>query len=272
YGRISISRVVHGIDDIEDPNDDEHEAAYENETQAMQLPTTECQLKPYCIPSPTLPDQVIFEQASLAIAKISYVKGMYSYVASGGLLHNSTNRPLFLTANHCIASQSVAASCEALWAYREACDSAAPNSTFIKTLGATLIATSRLTDFTLLQLKSNPPTGSYYFRWSDEDVSRSSETLYRIHHPHGYPQHYQISRIRNLGGCSMPIGNFIYSNPQLGITATGSSGSPCFRATDGHAELMGQLYGACSSSPQTCNHANVDGAFSATYPMIKAYL
>lgn len=238
-----------------------------------------CKLRRFCrptnpIPNPTT-EQAAFETATLGVARIFYKKGTKHYVCSGGLLADRTNSrtPFFLTARHCFSTQASATSLETFFRYRKPCNGSIPGLSQVpRTKGATLLATSSQTDFTLVQLSQSPPTDSHFFRWSTADISDSTTALYRVHHPHGWTMHSQNSTARRVGGCSvLPRGRFIYSTPTGGGTAGGSSGSLVFRLTNGQPEVVGQLYGACSSRAG-CGYANVDGAFARTYPNVQQYL
>lgn len=240
-----------------------------------------CGLQSFCrptTPSPAPnPEEVLFETASLGVAHINYVEGGGSYICSGGLLadRQGSNTPFFLTANHCFDSQASATSLETFWRYRRVCGQPVPDlSTLPRTLGSTLLATSPRTDFTLVQLSQRPPEGSHFFRWTIENLSNSTTTVYRVHHPSGFSQHLQVSTIQPVNECpgSLPNGQFLYSSPQRGATRRGSSGSLVFRANGTTPEVVGQLYGACFSNPPECGYWNVDGAFAQTFPSVRRFL
>lgn len=236
----------------------------------------ECGLLRFCRPASSSPDpqQRTLEKASLGVAKISFQSGGSWYVCSGALLRDgdeSTQVPFFLTARHCVGTTTSARSVEAFWRFRRECGGSDPANP-PRTRGSTLLASSSETDFALLQLSQNPPPGSHFFSWTTQDISGSTITVYRVHHPAGRSQHYQISQVRPRGGCSsLPRGNFIYSNPQQGGTAGGSSGSIVFRDNSGEPEIVGQLYGACFVG-ETCGYANVDGAFARTHAKVRQYI
>jgi Trypsin-like peptidase domain len=226
------------------------------------------------------------ESASHAVATLLFREGSSFYACSGGLV-GSTDRsfqPYLLTAHHCFGTQSSAQSLEAVFNYRNTtCNGVYPSiSSFPRTLGSTLLATSARSDFTLVRLAQAPPAGSYFLGWSSDDLSRSGGTaIYRLSYPAPgdgiWPQYYSrhtISSRPSPGACSgYAQGNFIYSKDTVGGVAEGSSGSPVFLA-DGR--IVGQLLGACgANTSDDCDsdsNSTVDGAFAVTYPQVAQWL
>ncbi|HEX8239671.1 MAG TPA: trypsin-like peptidase domain-containing protein [Allosphingosinicella sp.] len=269
---VSIRRIAHLVEPIEG-------LAVTGGPAANLTLATHCNLKQFCKPTspvtnPT-PEQSAFETATRGVARIIYKEGAGHYKCSGGLLADNTNSrtPFFLTANHCFNTQASATSLEAFFRYRKPCNGAVPKLSQVpRTLGSTLLATSGDTDFTLVQLSQTPPSDAHFFRWTSEDLSNSTTPIFRVHHPHGYPMHKQTSRIRPVGGCKYrPKGRYIYSTPTDGGTAKGSSGSLVYRLNGNEPEVVGQLYGSCTSKGG-CGYANVDGAFAMTFPKVRQYL
>lgn len=243
-------------------------------TTALQT----CKLLRFCRPSANPePERSLLETASLGVAHIQYVKRGGVYVCSGGLLRDlsNSNTPFFLTAHHCFNTRASASSLEAFFRFRAPCGEPAPPLRDIpRTLGSTLLATNSDTDFTLVQLSQNPPMGSHFFRWSADDMTSTTTELYRIHHPKGYSQHWQRLTVRpNIRVCRSRLrGPYIYSNPEMGGTAGGSSGSVVFRVYAGEPQIVGQLFGYCPERSEACGYDNVDGSFARTLPRIREYI
>lgn len=221
-----------------------------------------------------------------AVAHMLFPVGSSYYICSGGLLNNTSGdgSPLFLTANHCIDTQSSASGMETFWDFREDCGQTGAcsasysqlRSQFPTVLGATLLATGSSSDFTLMELSSVPAGSRYYLGWTTTAIASSNNAaLYRLSHPQGAPQSYSRHSVdANSFTCGgIPRGRYIYSDDVAGATEGGSSGSPVMNAS---GQVVGQLFGACGSNlNDTCdavNNRTVDGAFANSYPSLAAYL
>lgn len=216
------------------------------------------------------------------IAHMQYVSGGGVYICTGGLLNDtdaSTQVPYFLTANHCVSTSSEANSLEAYWQFwTTSCNGSCynPVNNVPRTTGATIMSTSSNSDYTLMRLSQNPPSGSVFLGWSTTAVANSNNTpLYRISHPKGAPQAYSQHNVdTSKGTCSgIPRGAWIYSRDITGATEGGSSGSPILNAS---GQVVGQLTGACGTNLDNVCDSNangtIDGAFAAYYSNIAQYL
>ena len=219
-------------------------------------------------------------QAEDGVAYIEFVEGPYVYICSGGLIANSGGRNLFLTANHCVGKGRTARTVEAFFGYRTtSCNSWNNYNVAGSTSGASLLASGRSSDYSLLELNSNPPNGSYFIGYDANPIANSSGLeLHRLSHPHGSAQAYSRHTVRTNGPLcgSLPRGDFIYSQDQEGATLGGSSGSPVIRVVNNEPKIVGQLYGACGSNLNdecdTQNNSTVDGALAAYFSSVEAIL
>lgn len=206
-----------------------------------------------------------------AVAKIIF-EDNGTWICSGGLLHDNYSgdlKPWFLTAYHCIDNDNSASSIEALFQYTSDCGSCSA-SYVDSVLGATFWAGSTNSDFAFLEL-SELPISWGLFGWSTGAVNdNNGTTLYRISHPKGSPQSYSESAINNT---TYSNSKWIYSDPTLGTTEKGSSGSPVF--TSG-GMVVGQLYGKTQKPNDYCNFdepwQTLDGAFSSYWKSVRPYL
>lgn len=211
-----------------------------------------------------------------AIAHMQYMSGANGYICTGGLIIEAARTfvPYFLTANHCIATASEAASLETYWDFKaSACNGAGSLSGKPKSNGSTILVTTEATDMTLLRLNSLPAGSRYFLGWTST-LPGTGTTLYRLSHPQGQPLRYSTSTVTAAGGtCTgWPRPDFLYQNHVVGTTAGGSSGSP---VVNENAQIVGQLSGACGPDPSDpCNHANrtVDGALASSYALLKPFL
>jgi hypothetical protein len=212
------------------------------------------------------------------------IPGEGTFVCTGALLSDAdanTFAGYFLTANHCIDSQTTADSLVVYWFYQSnTCGGSVPSLlTRPKSTGATLLAMSATfggTDSALLRFKDDPSSGQGFATWTTASPSNGS-TVHGIHHPAGTQKRYSSGIVtQNSPICSsLPLTRFVYNDWTVGVTEGGSSGSPLF---DAQWRLIGQLYGACffngttpgCDNPQSYN--NLYGRFSVFYSTISSYL
>ena len=215
------------------------------------------------------------------VAHILYRSGGGFFICSGGLLadtDSSSQIPYFLTANHCLSKGREASSMQAFWQFDTPCGGSCynPSGAVPSTTGASIRATNRTGDYTLLELDQAPPAGSVFLGWTNSPVANSNGTnLFRISHPRGAPQAYSEHRVdTSAGTCtSWPRGERIYSRDLYGATEGGSSGSPVVNSA---GQVVGQLSGACgtnvNNSCDPSSNATVDGALAAYFSEVEPFL
>ena len=187
------------------------------------------------------------------------------YICTGGLVNNTANdgTPYFLTANHCYSGSNPASwSMRFKWISPNPICAQTTNSsqgpTYMTISGTTLRAKNAATDFCLVELNSNPPSGwdLDFAGWDKTDTT--PDFVVGIHHPSGdimkicrddtgvikkYNAGAQTWEITTAGG-----------GWELGVTEGGSSGSPLF---DDLGRVVGQLYGGAAA----CNGTNDNGQY-----------
>ena len=246
--------------------------------QPQDAPT--CLVDATCITTATFPK---INEARKAMASLFFVKDGGGAVCTGGLLNDTTSSgtPYLLTANHCFSDQTVATNLEAVFDFQtDSCQGNFNRNTAPTVNGATLLASSSTSDFTLVRL-SGLPSGRVLLGWNgNTSVIASGVTLHRVSHPVPgndiFPQSYSSTLVdTSTGICTgFTRANFIYSSSvggQGGVYG-GSSGSPVM-LSDG--AVVGQLLGSCGPDPSAgCDVRNstVDGAFSSTYPNISQFI
>jgi len=237
-----------------------------------------------CIVDATCVNATPADPAKLAVAKMEWVQGAFIYTCTGGLIadNNPTQSNFFLTANHCLSKNNAAQRVDFYWRFATpSCNGTCPsNATWpFKTTGATVSASNRKGDFTLLHLNTAPPAGSVFLGWSSAPVANTSGAqLWRISNPGFGPQVYSQHNVDTATGtCSgWPRGQSIYSRDIDGAIDGGSSGSPIVNSS---SQIVGQLSGTCGSSPsQVCSsgpgeaNATVDGAFAFYFATVSPIL
>lgn len=203
-----------------------------------------------------------------------------TFVCTGSLLNDTdanTFAGYFLTANHCLSTQTVASTIEVLWFYESTvCDglrNSGPTSN-----GGTLLATNPSSDFTLIRLANDPQDGQGLNAWN---LFPPSGKLASIHHPGGnFSTAYKRVALSEDGRTTvqpicgnLPIDRYWYLDWTTGITEGGSSGAPLFNA---NWEVVGQLFGVCFFSTPGCSNPqdynNVYGRFNVSYNSMSSIL
>jgi lysyl endopeptidase len=234
--------------------------------------------------APTLPDHLKegtcendatcypdYAQQENAVALYTYVQNGNTFMCTGCLLDTAQKRVAstnyFLTARHCISSQSQASTLEFYWLFQTAeCNGEPPLVTSVpKTTGGAELLAVGVSDFSFLRLRAAPPAGVTRAQWTVTPPD-SSEILGCIHHPDG-----KFKRAS--------FGVYLGSNPYFlaiqwasGVTEPGSSGAPLFNASH---QLVGQLTGGFDGPGSSCdNPSALDqfGRFDVTYPYIKKWI
>jgi lysyl endopeptidase len=236
-----------------------------------------CNVDASCFSSADFP---AYDTARHAIAIIEFVvSGTEGGQCTGELLNDSASdgTPYMLTANHCVSTQTSAASLEAWFDdFTPSCNGPAPVfASLPESVGATLLATGsadNTSDYTLMQL-DNLPSGRGFLGWNASPAATPNGTLlYRLSHPEGEPQNYVVTRAdSNTPECSgVTAPDFLYSDQVTGGTFGGSSGSAAMLA-DG--SVVGQLFGGCGVSDDCSpQQFTVDGAFDHSFPALQKFL
>ena len=229
-----------------------------------------CQVDVSC--SSTLP------AASNAVVWLTFNDGGGQYTCSGTLLADKlangsqTGTPYILTANHCVANQTVASSLYSESLRRSAsCNST--NFNYFPTAigGATLLYTAYITDSTLLRLNGNPAAGVLFAGW-DANIDASVGTaISSIHHPEGDSQRISRGTVtgyldRNINPTQNAALSTIFDvNLTTGLTERGSSGAGLFKGTDANPQLIGQLFGGVDPICPTTSSRSVFGRFDVAH-------
>jgi len=197
-----------------------------------------------------------------AVAKMAYTDSPGSTsLCTGTLLNNTKNdhTPYFLSANHCISTQTVASTLALAWNYRSTiCNSgiADDNASDSIVTGAYLLYTNEITDNSLLLLKDTPPANATFADWNAAPVNMGS-VAFGIDHPGGELQKYNESVVgatcsQNADysySCNSTSGNPFYKTVfTYGMSAGGSSGGPLFI----NGKVVGQLRGVDPNQSPDC--------------------
>lgn len=181
-------------------------------------------------------------------------------LCSGAMVMNTcnTDRPFFLTANHCYDTdqglQDVTAWRFTFQAWSSTC-TPSQNSNGVTYNGSTLRANWNGTDFCLVELNTAPPanSGIHYAGWSRNTTGITTTTI--IHHPEG-----DVMKISRDNGApataSFGGAQCWWLTLDQGATEFGSSGSPYF---DQNHRVIGQHFGVNDANLPICQRVNKFG-------------
>jgi lysyl endopeptidase len=208
-----------------------------------------------------------------AVSGIGFIGGGDSLFCTGQLLNAQKPdfTPYWLTANHCLETNGEANSAEFYWFYQtSSCNGAPPSlSSSPRSLGASLLATSTASDFTLLLINGALPDGVFWSGWTTAAIPNGAPIV-AIHHPAGDYKRISFGQKADSSAClaSRPSTNTTRIDWTDAPTEPGSSGSGVF------LQSTGQLFGQLFFGPSACGNETFDcyGTFSVTYPRIKNLL
>ncbi|HQS20196.1 MULTISPECIES: endoproteinase ArgC [unclassified Acidovorax] len=231
-------------------------AAQPNLTKAAKADT--CNIDVSCRPE--------YSSESRSVARVTFVENGTGYLCTGTLLNDaqSSTTPYFLTAHHCISTQSAASTVTTEWFYRSAaCDTSAVNAGAQRLYGgATLLSAQAATDTSFMQLNAAPPAGVVFAGSYFGAVAEGTVTA-GIHHPQGDLQKLYEGAVKQFSTCTIDADvnknllTCLVSAPQdarfltvgltAGTTEAGSSGSSLFVPIAGKRYVAGQLAGGAAS-------------------------
>ena len=215
-----------------------------------------------------------------SVAKMVFTEGSDTYGCTGTMLSDkdpNTFIPYFLTAHHCISTQAAASSLITYWNFQKhSCFGPNPSTFIQRNGGAKLLSTGIATDYTLLRLYQNPPSGTAFAGWTTTPVAYGKEVVC-IHHPNGDLKKINFGTVREFvdctsGGdsftCNSGNGGYISVGWDRGVIEPGSSGSALF---NNQGYVVGTLKGG-SSSCQEPYLSDIYGRFDRTYPLIEQWI
>jgi lysyl endopeptidase len=225
--------------------------------------------------------------SSDATAYLVFNKNGLSYSCSGTLLNDNINSstPYLLTANHCISSQTVAATLFTEFKYRSTICNDGTTGSYFETLttGSTLLYTAYNTDSTLVRLAGTPAGGAtsvLYAGWDATIAPTVSTTIHSVHHPKSdqqrlsrgsvasYYNRAAVNSVLNFDttfyGSTITNGAILGVTLTTGLTESGSSGSGLFKGTDANPIVIGQLFGGTAPACGV-NSNNVYGRFDVAF-------
>ena len=233
-----------------------------------------CNVSTKCPTSNPALDQAIAERKK-SVMRILFMDGTSYFVCTATLI-NTSLYPIahLLTANHCVATETVARSITMLWFYETATctDLAVAAGSLQVTPTIHLVFTNPTTDATLLRMDTPVPAGAVYAGWDAAAVALRD--VVTIGHPRGDTMRYAIGDVvgdqEANTGFQEPL-NVVKWRAQQGLVEPGDSGSGLYTFDNGTLTLRGIL--SLGSTP-SCSSTNY-GWFNRMYnfyPMIAPYI
>lgn len=222
---------------------------------------------------------------SASVAGMAFTESGLSYICTGTLLANPRQRPYFLSAEHCISSQTVASTLQTYWWYQsKTCndDKVVDPLSEMRVGGAKLLYSSWRTDTSFMLLNSEPPATALLAGWSSGLAGQGS-VVRGLHHPLNAFKKINRGTLDSVEWCrwtatpgqyvcdSVPDSSATHYRVSwdLGATQGGSSGSGLW-AIDGAGKryLIGQLTGGrydntCTKSGNQSDYGRFDVAYKS---------
>lgn len=256
---IAVPRLSHILEDLSLP-----EAA--DQPQAKIGESQPCHLDATCYDA--------YAHQRDAVARMLFTIDGSSYRCTGTLLNDrdGSGTPYFLTANHCIPTQTVASTLQTDWFYRSpTCYSRQLSSASVTRYnGATLLYASADMDMAFMRLVDTPPAGVSFAGW-DASPQVPGAAVVGLHHPRGDLQKISFGGLDGNTNCTAGTGtaincsgnsgNFYRVKWSQGTTERGSSGSAIFKDNLVIATLYGGSAVCSTTSPDY--YGRFDVAFNA---------
>ncbi|MBP3979722.1 endoproteinase ArgC [Acidovorax sp. JG5] len=218
-----------------------------------------------------------YSSESRSVARMLFVENGSTFLCTGTLLNDvqSSATPYFLSASHCISTQSAASTLTTDWFFRSAaCNSSQVNMGAQRLNGgATLLYAEESTDTAFMRLNAAPPAGIVFAGSYFGAVVEGSRAA-GIHHPLGDLQKLSEGTVKQFDNCTLEAclastpqdGRFLTVGWQAGTAESGSSGSGLFLPIGTKRYVAGQLLGGAAScqNPSGLNYyGRYDLAFQA---------
>jgi hypothetical protein len=209
-----------------------------------------CHLDPICFPT--------WSDESNGTVRLIFS----GFLCSGQLTATTAadETPYVSTANHCIATQTIANSCQFNFFYRRnTCASSASTSAGTNITGGDLVRTYAPSDCTLLMVRPTLPSTVRWVGWTNANVGTSTASTC-LHHPDGSYQRISFgTKDATSFNCGSPQSNYSralwgsatqYGVTTIGVTEGGSSGSAFYRNSDK------KMFGVLTCGASACSNTS----------------
>lgn len=203
-------------------------------------------------------------EAAASTAKYTAINDGFAYFCTGTLMNDRdsrTQKPYFLTAEHCMRTAEQADSVITFWNYQSAtCGGATLDARYVQVAGgASLLTASSPLDMSLLLLRGTPPGFAVFSGWDSSTLS-GDPALLTTHHPDGSTKKVATARFTDLAEL-FTRGQKTHFRAQYmnGSPEPGSSGS-AIRTLNGSWQVRGTISAGDSTCEQlgTGYHGRLD--------------
>ncbi|MEP6559188.1 MAG: serine protease, partial [Burkholderiales bacterium] len=247
--RIAVPRLIHIYEPLELPPQGSEVAKDVGDADACEQDAT-CDAN--------------FSGTGNAVARMLFVRGDGAFVCTGTLLNDtdSSGAPYFLSAAHCISTQTAASSLQTDWFFRSpSCNARVLSNERVRRLrGAQLLYASNTNDSSFMLLNDAPPANALYAGW-DATPQQVGAQLVGLHHAGGDLLKISYGTIDGYSSCTGVSSNGDFSCTRSdatsgtnlrvrwssGSTEGGSSGSGLFYRQGNTSYLVGTLSGGSAS-------------------------
>ncbi len=230
-----------------------------------------CEIDAACV----TPQTTAFVNSRKAVAAIEFTQeDGFTYLCTGQLLNDSTssNTPYFFSANHCLDSAMAARTLNEYWFFDAVeCGSKVVPPFVQQTAGAAMLARSVDSDWSLVRLDADPPSGSTFSAWRAEPIATLAAVSV-LHHPEGDLKKWSQG---NAQGYQLYTDGSSFAQVQYnqGTTEPGSSGAGLltFFSQGGYYEVRGGLWrgaASCDNPLGTDEYSRIDNML----PLTREYL
>ncbi|MDR2032183.1 MAG: serine protease [Azoarcus sp.] len=211
---------------------------------------------------------------------MSFTKSGYTYLCTGTLLNDNdatTAIPYFLTADHCISTQTAASTLTTYWFHRSSSCNGTGYDAQRRQLagGATLLYRTSSTDTSFLRLNSTPPTGVAYAGWQASTPTMGMSVT-GVHSPLGERQKIAFGEVSSFAiviGFIGDLRGYLFDSPSgtthigtrwnNGTVEDGSSGSGLF--DNSNQKLIGQLHAGKNEIAACSGNSGYYGRFDLAF-------
>ncbi len=195
-----------------------------------------------------------------SVASYSFTTTGGTFVCTGTLVNNTAQdqKPYFLTANHCVSTETVVNSMVFYWNYETTTCGGTPDGVRSRNSqsGATMKATWDPADMTLVELNA-VPSETFNVHWAGWDNSAAApSSAVAIHHPAGDEKRISfdndplmiteyLQNVANANGTHLRVGAW-----EEGTTEGGSSGSAIWNSDKRIVGLLTGGFAACDATTE----------------------